>query len=372
MSVINAWDSLGFEQHIQAIFRSNGFKVIANSRENEPGLDFITSKNGKSYAVQVKAWKKRVPANTVGRFLEFCDENDFQYGIIVSLNGFTDSSCALALKDGQKNLFLGEYNNEKNTINFINKSSAPLSESIHSVAGLNKRPIKIAIFTAKGGVGKTTISAHLAGALALSGKNVALVDIDPESNLYNLHSSNKLLVPNQKTGKKQELVVIKGQDWLAKNQAKYDAVIADCSPAFVLNPEQIIKESDIFICPVVLSPLSIGVNAEVLNRSYRQIRTTNKHAKIFILINSMQIKSSATESKLLSVIKVLVSKVVKDSNFQLISPDVLSIRESSLLRNFGHSQKLEFLNVAGRCYPRQDFLALADYLIENEYLDNYQ
>lgn len=57
--------------------------------------------------------EEKVAANTVGRFLEFCDEKNFERGIIVSLNGFTESSHALALSDGRKKLVLGEYDPEK-------------------------------------------------------------------------------------------------------------------------------------------------------------------------------------------------------------------------------------------------------------------
>lgn len=366
MSTVNTWDSLGFEQHIQAIFRGNGYEVIPNERQNEPGLDFITKKDGKSYAVQIKAWKKKVPANTVGRFIEFCDEKKFERGIIVSLNGFTDSSHALAFKDASKKLFLGEYDSENNKIRFTTESSVPLPKNPQPEP--IKNPVKICVFTAKGGVGKTTVSAHLAGALTLSGKNVELLDLDPESNLYNLSSSNILTIPNQKTGQESELKILKANTWLENKSHKADVVVADCSPVFSLNPEKIIKDSDIFICPVTLSPLSIGINAEVLNRSYRQIRAINKNARIFVLINSFKPDMSTTSVKLLSIIKVLLNKIVNDPHFQLIPTEVAAIRESNLLKNFGDTHQLEFLNVAGRCHPRQDFLALSDYLIENEYL----
>jgi len=45
---------------------------------------------------------------------------------------------------------------------------------------------RIAVVNQKGGVGKTTTTAHLAHALALSGKKVLMVDMDPQSHLASL------------------------------------------------------------------------------------------------------------------------------------------------------------------------------------------
>ncbi|MDE0004915.1 MAG: ParA family protein [Rhodospirillaceae bacterium] len=46
-----------------------------------------------------------------------------------------------------------------------------------------RKPVRITVFNHKGGVGKTTLTANIAFALALSGKSVLLVDSDPQCNL---------------------------------------------------------------------------------------------------------------------------------------------------------------------------------------------
>jgi Mrp family chromosome partitioning ATPase len=51
-------------------------------------------------------------------------------------------------------------------------------------------PLYIGVFTAKGGVGKTTIAAHLAGAFALMGQSVVLLDLDPDRNLRKLFADD--------------------------------------------------------------------------------------------------------------------------------------------------------------------------------------
>ena len=54
---------------------------------------------------------------------------------------------------------------------------------------------KIAVVNQKGGVGKTTTSANLAHALALAGKRVLMIDLDPQSHLSALFGLHE-----QKTG----------------------------------------------------------------------------------------------------------------------------------------------------------------------------
>lgn len=44
-------------------------------------------------------------------------------------------------------------------------------------------PVRITLFNHKGGVGKTTLTANIAFALAEIGKSVLLVDSDPQCNL---------------------------------------------------------------------------------------------------------------------------------------------------------------------------------------------
>lgn len=46
-----------------------------------------------------------------------------------------------------------------------------------------KRPLRLSVFNHKGGVGKTTLTMNIASALASTGRNVLLVDSDPQCNL---------------------------------------------------------------------------------------------------------------------------------------------------------------------------------------------
>ena len=79
----------------------------------------------------------------------------------------------------------------------------------------------IAIAQQKGGVGKTTVTAHLAAAFAETGKRVALLDIDPQGTLIAWGGIRSALAPAPKFALSVERSPATGS---AKPQSAYCAV----------------------------------------------------------------------------------------------------------------------------------------------------
>lgn len=351
----NAFD---FEKFIAIEYERLGFNVKLNSKQNEPGYDFLARKKGISFAVQVKNYKRKVPVNAVLKFKDYLDQSEFKYGAIISSKGFSPAAIAAITSQNIKNIQMGYFSPKQKKIvwDYIGEITTPASPP-------TKKVHYISVFTATGGVGKTIVSSHLAGAFALSGYNVNIVDGDPEGNLYRL-TGDTAIVPNTRLGKSMAVSVSKMSDWSNNKDHDTSITIFDCSPALERNNLELLKKTESFIIPTWLkSPLQIGNRAEVLLRTINQIRKYNEAANIFILFNNYSPLTRETKNRL-RIIKNIISDKTDNKCFVIDPEEEISIRYSKLLENWGSEPDLAFKSVAGRCYPREDFLELSEYLLQ--------
>jgi chromosome partitioning protein len=145
----------------------------------------------------------------------------------------------------------------------------------------------IAIFNQKGGVGKTTTNINLAACLAIKGKKVLILDIDPQGNttsgigvskknldktVYNIlvdqdfdpnEAVIQTIVPNldlipasvDLAGAEVELVSMKGRETslkkgLDKIRHKYDYIFIDCPPSLGLLTINSLTAVDSVLIPI--------------------------------------------------------------------------------------------------------------------------
>ena len=135
----------------------------------------------------------------------------------------------------------------------------------------------IAMIQQKGGVGKSTISANLAGELVRFGRSVAVVDLDPQRSLAHWAKLGNGLL--------SELVEAVNITSPAAFQAKISAatqraerVILDCPPGLADTGLMAALLADLVILPVTPSPLDIiaGQEAMAMMREARVKRNNTK------------------------------------------------------------------------------------------------
>lgn len=105
----------------------------------------------------------------------------------------------------------------------------------------------------KGGAGKTTVAVHLAVAWRDLGKEVALVDIDPQASLSRWH---------QERDPEAAFEVSKVEGWRAPSEAsrlkrKHDLVVIDSPPHTETGAKVAIRAADLVVLPVQPSPMDV-------------------------------------------------------------------------------------------------------------------
>lgn len=342
------------------LLRREGFSAKVTLKTLKE-YDIEASKPGEKIAVQVRNQRAKVHLGQVEKFLDFLSlENakNFSEGLLISTSGFTPSVYAYLREEKITNLKLAILREHK---------------LIRNCEELDRRDERdkttyIGVFTCKGGVGKTTISAHLAGAFALNGYDVALIDLDHQQNLRKLLGEGVYL-PSNKGNLGSVVSVLNKDEWDERDYQDTKIVICDCNPEFESNPVEFIRKFDYCLIPTTLNPLGINKNADVIKRTLASIRRENTKANLFVLINSLQSDEDNRNNLLNQVLKTQFKQMSEtDSRLHYIDPTEAAIRFSKQLLYWGfhlfdgNKPSLAFKTVGRYSYPRMDFLKLVDYL----------
>lgn len=354
---------------------------------NTTGYTFEAVRGRECVAVLVKEYKAKVNVAYVAKFQDYLSldvAKRFTSGWLISASGFFNPALTHAKTEEPPNLRLGTFSDGNLTWAYapgLAVSQESTTPELPQKANLRY----FGVFTSKGGVGKTTVAAHLAGAFALLGFDVILVDLDPDKNLRKLFLQDprdeegdaSLYVP-AKGRAGATITVLNHDQWNEKHYPDIKIVVCDCSPHFKENPPELVRKFDYCIIPTTLNPLGVAKNADVITRTFSHIREMNQKAEMFALINGYDTAADVQERNnlLLMLLKEEISKYTRnDSRCKFIDPKSAMIRRSTALYYWGihivkrATPELAFKEVAGRSYPRMDFLQLAEYLEHHTDID---
>ena len=348
------------ERMVLFSLRRAGFSAQV-APKTQKNYDLQATQENRQIAVQVSNQRAKVHLGQIEKFLDFLahsDSESFDEGFFISTSGFTKSVYTHLREEKYKHLRLA----------VLHANQLDWEPEKNDAGDEASKTIYVGVFTCKGGVGKTTISAHLAGAFALNGYDVALVDLDRQQNLRKLLGEG-LYLPATKGKLGSVISVLSHDEWDETAYKGTKVVVCDCNPEFDANPVEFIRKFDYCIVPTTLNPLGVNKNADVIKRTFNQIRRENSKAHLFVLINSLQ---KDEESRNIILNEILAAQfeqfMMRDRRCHYINPDKVAIRFSKQLLYWGFhifdksKPQLAFRSVGRYSYPRMDFLKLVDYL----------
>jgi chromosome partitioning protein len=119
----------------------------------------------------------------------------------------------------------------------------------------------LALLNQKGGVGKTTLAVHIAAALALRGRNILLVDADPQGSALDWSATRQAeplfpIIGLPKNNLHKEIPI---------HATKYDDIIIDGPPRVNELARAAIMASDMVLIPVQPSPYDVWAAKEIID-----------------------------------------------------------------------------------------------------------
>jgi chromosome partitioning protein len=350
-----------FEQDIMMWLAKSGWSVKMPSPSTK-GYDIEATRGKEIVAIQLKNYRVPIKVPQIEKFLEFLElpaATRFTRGVLIAASGYTRPALTYFKQTNSPRVHLATYRDGK--IVRITGEEAEIEPPQRDLTYLG-------VFTCKGGVGKTTISAHLAGAFAISGYDSALVDLDPQRNLTTLLGEG-IKLPGTAKQAGSTVTVYGIDEWNDKHLPDVSVVVCDCSPVLEANPVDLIKKFSYCIIPTTLNPLGLNKNGHVIKRTIEAIRQVNPTAHLFVLINNYFDDESNRSRVLKEEYQRYFAELVQDDDrFKFIDPEEVAIRNSKQLFYWGYHiysgdrYQLAFNPIGGRCLPKADFLNLLDYL----------
>ena len=218
----------------------------------------------------------------------------------------------------------------------------------------------IAFANQKGGVGKTTTCVNMATFMALMGKKVLLVDLDPQGNatsnlgfekgnkinsiyqvmaeekqvqeaIYETKVKNLSIIPANidLAGVEVELVYMKSREYVIKNifdkiKNSYDYITIDCPPSLGLLTINAFTAADAVIIPIQCEFFALEGLSQLMNT----VRLVKKKLNPDIAIDGVVLTMRDTRSNLGKQVAGEIRKFFTDSVFETTIPRNVRLAEA--------------------------------------------
>lgn len=173
--------------------------------------------------------------------------------------------------------------------------------------------MNIAVLNQKGGSGKTTISIHLAHALALRDNLVLLVDSDPQGSSRDWATAREGETPFTVIGLDRPIL----HKELPKVASAYDFVVIDGAPRVSDLTRSAIIASDLILIPIQPSPLDIWATHEIVGLIEEASIYKQDLASAFVV--NRKIVNTAIGKEVFEVLKEYPISVLKASVSQRVA-----------------------------------------------------